>query len=160
MDPCQLTTSSPQKEPARRLPLYYTAVNHFRRTYHSFSFKVLHLNIISTTFSIVNLSEDCAHPAYLASIIFGGWAVTVRARSRPDDILDQDMPPKRTASAVVEDFDSLKVAELKDECTKRGLAVDGKKADLVQRLKEHEAGAGKKTKTEGLSVNCFSIHLI
>ena len=40
------------------------------------------------------------------------------------------------------------IADLKDECTKRSLATDGKKADLVQRLQDHEAGAGKKAKTD------------
>ena len=80
------------------------------------------------------------------------------------------MPPKRTASAAAEDFDSLKarspmhgsrspdrsqVAELKDECTKRGLDTDGKKADLVKRLKDHESGAGKKAPGLTRPLACF-----
>lgn len=38
------------------------------------------------------------------------------------------------------------VDQLKSECTQRGLDTVGKKADLIARLKAHEAGAGKKAK--------------
>ena len=35
------------------------------------------------------------------------------------------------------DWESLTVAQLKEECKSRGLSVGGKKADLVARLEEH-----------------------
>ena len=34
-------------------------------------------------------------------------------------------------------WESLTVAQLKEECKSRGLSVGGKKADLVARLEEH-----------------------
>ena len=38
------------------------------------------------------------------------------------------------------DWAALKVVELKEECRQRGLAVGGKKAELVERLEAHEVG--------------------
>lgn len=37
------------------------------------------------------------------------------------------------------DWAAMKVVELKEECKKRGLAVSGKKADLVERLEAYSA---------------------
>ena len=60
------------------------------------------------------------------------------------------MPPKRKAAsntasaAATTDFSKLKVADLKAECTKRGLDASGKKQDLVDRLEKDEAAGGKK----------------
>ncbi len=60
------------------------------------------------------------------------------------------MPPKRKAAskavnnATDVDFSKLRVAELKAECTKRGLDASGKKQDLIDRLEQHEAAGGKK----------------
>ena len=39
----------------------------------------------------------------------------------------------------MEEWNKMTVAQLKTECTNRGLDITGKKADLVQRLAEHQA---------------------
>jgi hypothetical protein len=60
-------------------------------------------------------------------------------------------PPSSTPNVManacepidLEAVDRLKVADLKEECNKRGLDVSGKKKDLVERLKEHALNAQK-----------------
>ncbi|EDK38016.1 hypothetical protein PGUG_02114 [Meyerozyma guilliermondii ATCC 6260] len=47
------------------------------------------------------------------------------------------------------DYSSQTVASLKEVLKSRGLAVDGKKADLVQRLTEHDAQNGGENSTAG-----------
>lgn len=48
------------------------------------------------------------------------------------------MPPKKKAVEVADkSIDDMTVAELKEELKAQGLEVNGKKADLLARLKEH-----------------------
>ena len=51
------------------------------------------------------------------------------------------------------DYSSQTVASLKEVLKSRGLAVDGKKADLVQRLTEHDAQNGGENSTAGDSLS-------
>jgi len=48
----------------------------------------------------------------------------------------------------MEDWNKMTVAQLKTECTNRGLDTSGKKADLIQKLSQHEAAAGEEVEEE------------
>lgn len=59
--------------------------------------------------------------------------------------VDSNNSHKKT---IMSDYASLTVAQLKEQLKNKGLALDGKKADLVQRLEELDSGAPEQTKTE------------
>ncbi|DBA66428.1 TPA: hypothetical protein ACH3X2_002405 [Trebouxia sp. C0005] len=52
-----------------------------------------------------------------------------------------------------EDFEDLRVVDLKEECKKRGLLVGGKKAELIERLKQFEASKADDNDEEAKDTN-------
>ena len=78
----------------------------------------------------------------IASVVWGGLGFTLREMFRdPDDgedgtnqtdLVESSMPD----AAPLTDFGGMTVAELKALLSERGLATSGRKAELIERLKE------------------------
>ncbi len=91
----------------------------------------------------VSPASDASSPQDVAEDVLGHPTSVDAPDTEPDE---PDTEPEDDGNAVP-DYDSMTLAELRDEAEKRGVAAYGKKSDITERLRQDDA-AGDPPQTD------------